>query len=269
MRLKRGDVELHYDLQGKGEPVLFIQGIGVAGTGWHPQVEELSERWQTLTYDNRGLGRSVPCSGSITVEAMAADAQALMDAAGWESAHVVGHSMGGAIAQQLALDAPHRVRSLVLMCTFARGPDGTRLTPRLLWLGLRTRIGTPRMRRNAFLELLWPKAALREMDRTALAEQMARLIGRDLAESPPIIDVQLRALGSHDLQARLPELAGIPTLVMTAESDPIAREPTGRALAAAVPGAVFELVKNASHALPIQHPAQVNQRLEQHWTAVT
>ena len=70
------------------------------------------------------------------------------------------------------------------------------------------------MRRNAFLELLWPKAALREMDRTALAERMAKLIGRDLAESPPIVDAQLGALGRHDLYARLPELTGIRTLVM-------------------------------------------------------
>jgi pimeloyl-ACP methyl ester carboxylesterase len=91
------------------------------------------------------------------------------------------------------------------------------------------------------------------------------LIGRDLAESPSIVSTQLKALGAHDVRARLRELAGIPTLVMTAAGDPIAREETGRALAAAIPGALFELVKDAAHGLPIQHATMVNQRLERHW----
>ncbi|HEY6170092.1 MAG TPA: alpha/beta fold hydrolase, partial [Verrucomicrobiae bacterium] len=140
--LKQSDVELHYELAGSGPPVLMIQGVGVTGEGWRPQVNGLAGEFQTLIFDNRGIGRSIPCRGPVSIETMATDAQALMDAAGWESAHVVGHSMGGVIAQQLALDAPKRVRSLSLLCTFARGKDGARLTPWVLWMTLRTRIGS-------------------------------------------------------------------------------------------------------------------------------
>jgi pimeloyl-ACP methyl ester carboxylesterase len=263
--LTRPDVSLSYELTGSGPPVLFIQGIGVAGEGWRPQVEELAGRWQTLHFDNRGLGQSVPCSGPISVEAMAEDARALMDAAGWESAHVVGHSMGGVIAQQLALDAPSRVRSLALLCTFARGADGARLTPRILWLSLRTRLGTRRMRRQAFLEMLWPRADLRTENTDTLAARIGALVGRDLADNPPILLRQLKALGRHDVFSRLCELACLPTLVLSAEYDPIARTDSGRELAAAIPGAEFQLFRDASHGVTIQHAAEINERLERFW----
>ena len=267
LSLPRSDVSLSYDLAGKGEPVLFIQGIGVAGDGWRPQVDELAERWQTLRYDNRGLGRSVPCGGPISVEVMAQDALALMDAAGWESAHVVGHSMGGVIAQQLALDAPARVRSLALICTFARGADAARLTPRLFWLSLRTRIGSRRMRRRAFLEMLWPKSELREVSTDALASRIGALVGRDLADNPPILFQQFRALARHDVFSRLGELT-LPVLVINAEHDPIARPDSGRQLAAAIPRAEFELFPAASHGVTIQHAAEINARLERFWSGL-
>src|SRR6185503_16008027 len=185
--LKRPDVDLHYALSGQGPPVLLIQGIGVVGGCWRPQVEALQGRFQTLLFDNRGIGKSTPCAGPISIEAMAEDARALMDAVGWESAHVIGHSMGGVIAQQLALDCPKRVRSLSLLCTFARGKDAARLTPWVLWMTLRTRIGTRRIRRRAFLEMLWPMNSLQTADTDALASRIAALIGRDLAQQTSIL----------------------------------------------------------------------------------
>jgi len=114
--LNRPDVSLYFEQSGEGTLVLLIQGVGVAGECWRPQVEVLSKNFQTVIFDNRGLGRSCPCTGPITIEAMAEDARALMDGAGWESAHIIGHSMGGVIAQQLALDCPKRVRSHETKC---------------------------------------------------------------------------------------------------------------------------------------------------------
>ncbi len=238
-------------------PILFIQGVGVAGSGWMPQVRELSREYRCLTFDNRGLGGSAHVPGPITIEAMAADALALMDAAGWEAAHVVGHSMGGVIAQQLALDAPGRVRSLSLLCTFARGRDAARMTPRVVWLGIRSRVGTRGMRRRAYLEMLYSPGHLASADLEALAAQTGELIGRDLADSPPILMKQLRALGAHDISARLKGLAGIPTLVLSAELDPIALPEYGRALAAAVPGARYIEVTGQSHGVVLEKPELV------------
>ena len=114
---------LSYAVRGEGPPVLLIQGVGVHGSAWRPQVEALSARYRCLSFDNRGLGRSQPRGAALSVEQMAEDAQALMDAQGWDSAHVVGHSLGGLIAQHLALSARARVRSLSLLCTFSRGRD--------------------------------------------------------------------------------------------------------------------------------------------------
>src|SRR5215813_6930463 len=100
--IKLKDATLYFELQGQGEPVLFIQGCGVAGSGWDPQVQELAGSFRCLTFDNRGMGRSVGATDKLSVKQMAADALALLDAMGWDRAHVVGHSLGGVIAQQLA-----------------------------------------------------------------------------------------------------------------------------------------------------------------------
>ena len=257
--LKRSDVDLYYELSGNGPPVLFIQGVGVVGECWRPQVRALEQNFQTLLFDNRGIGRSLPCTGSVTIETMAEDARALMDEVGWESAHVVGHSMGGVIAQQLALDRPKRVRSLSLLCTFGRGKDAARLTPWVLWMTLRTRIGTRQMRRRAFLEMLWSADALRTANINELAAQVGALVGRDLADQPAVLMKQVRALSRHDTLGRLGELAAIPALVVSAEEDPIALPRYGRALAGAIPGAHFEVMPAASHGVTIQHADEVSE----------
>lgn len=259
--LKRIDVNLNYEFHGHGSPVIFIHGVGVAGSAWHPQVDGLRDSFEIITFDNRGLGQSLPCPGAISIEAMAGDVQALMDMKKWESAHVVGHSMGGVIAQQFALDCPKRVRSLSLLCTFARGKDAARITPWVLGMTLRTRLGTRRMRRRAMLEMIWPADLLRAADTDKLAAQLAPLIGRDLADQPPILIKQVRALGRHNTMARLHELNGIPSLIISAEKDLIAPPVHGKMIAAGIPGASFELMKNASHGVTIHNAEEINRRL--------
>src|SRR5436853_481233 len=86
---------LAWKVEGIGPPVVLIQGAGLHGEGWRPQVDELRARYCCLTFDNRGMGRSQPLEGRLSIEQMTEDVLALMDAQGWESAHVVGHSMGG------------------------------------------------------------------------------------------------------------------------------------------------------------------------------
>jgi pimeloyl-ACP methyl ester carboxylesterase len=258
---------LSYRVSGAGEPVLFIQGVATAGDAWQPQIDGLADRYRCLSFDNRGLGRSQPASARLTVAQMADDARALLDAQGWASAHVVGHSLGGPIALELALSARARVRSLSLLCTFANGKDATRLTPYMFWWGMRTRVGTRAQRRAAFLRLVVPPAALAEGDPAALAARLGEVFGRDLADTPPVVSAQMAAMNAFDARARLGELAGLPTLVVSAAHDPIARPELGRALAAAIPGARYVEIEDDSHAVIVRQPARVNALLAAHFEA--
>jgi len=253
------------NVRGDGPPALLIQGVGVHGDGWRPQVDELAARYRCLTFDNRGMNRSQPIGVPLSIEQMAEDALVLMDAQGWESAHVVGHSMGGLIAQHLALSVRKRVRSLSLLCTFARGRDVTRPSLWMIWTGLRTRIGTRRQRRHAFLKLVSSPKTLAKSDRDALAERLAPIFGHDLADQPPVAMKQLSAMGRYDATPRLGGLAGLPTLVVSASHDRIARREFGRALATGVPGARYIEIADASHGVPIERPEQINRLLLEHF----
>lgn len=265
--LEGQDARLYYEVTGAGEPALFIQGVGVIGNGWQHQTRALQDTFRCLTFDNRGIGQSTNRAKSLRVEQMAQDALALMDAQGWEKVHVVSHSMGGAIAQALALAAPERVRSLTLLCTFAKGSQGARMTLPVIWMGLRTRIGTPTMRRRAFLEMLFSPEYLNGRRTDELAKELIPLIGRDVADSPPILMQQLSALGAYDGSARLGELARIPTLVVSGELDPIALPKYGAQLASLIPGAKHIAMPRMAHGLILQEPEKINTLLRDHLQA--
>jgi pimeloyl-ACP methyl ester carboxylesterase len=147
---------LAYRIDGAGPPLVMIQGIGAHGTAPNPQVEILQNHYACLTFDNSGIGASQPTGIRLSVDQMAADALALMVHSGWTSAHIVGHSLGGLIALQLALMAKSRVRGLALLCALARGADATRMTLALAWIILRIRFAPRHLRRQAFMELVLP-----------------------------------------------------------------------------------------------------------------
>ena len=130
---RRAGVSLAYAVAGAGPAVLLIQGVGIAGAGWRPQIDGLLDSFRLVAVDNRGIDGCVLPPGPLTIEDMAADTLAVMDhlreREGIERFHVVGHSMGGVIAQELALSAPERVESLAFLCTFATGRQATTLTP--------------------------------------------------------------------------------------------------------------------------------------------
>ncbi len=261
--LARDGFSLHHDVSGSGPPILFIQGCGVGGDGWKPQTDVLAKSHTCASFDNRGYGRSGDAS-EITVRAMTDDVVALLDHLGWGSAHVVGHSLGGVIAQQLALDAPARVRSLSLLCTFVRGKDGAKLTPWMMWKAIAMRVGTRASRRSAFLAMVMPAAALAAADHAALAAELGALFGRDLADQPGVIMKQVQALGAHDTSARLGELAPIPTLVVSAVEDRVAPPAQGRALAKAIGTARYVELEGAAHGVILQQPAVINALLAEH-----
>lgn len=258
---------IEYTSCGAGDPVLFIQGAGVPGAGWRPQLEGLSDRFACAAFDNRGIGASAAVTSVFGIEDMAGDAIAVMDALGWERAHVVGHSLGGLVAQSVALRARGRVKSLTLMCTFLRGTEPSRLSPWIVWTGLRTYVGSRAMRRRAFLEMILSDAERASAGRgglDAFAREMEPLFGRDLADPAAIAMKQLSGAKRFDASDELGKLADVPTLVMSGAHDKIALPAFGRALAAAIPNARYE-EHDAAHGLPITRALEVNARLAEHF----
>ena len=262
------DATIHYIREGTGAPLILLQGAGVIGEGWRPQIDALRGGFAMVAPDNRGIGKSTYRAAALNIADMASDVLAVADAEGFERFHLAGHSIGGLVAQEIALRARHRVLSLALLCTFERGAQASRLTPDIIWIGLRTRIGSRMMRRQAFMEMILPADYLAAADRTALALQLAAVFGHDLADQPAIVMKQLGAASRHDASARLHELAGLPTLVLSARQDRIALPAFGRALATRIPGARFVEIAEGGHAVTIQCADQVNALLSEHFAGV-
>jgi pimeloyl-ACP methyl ester carboxylesterase len=255
-----------YRMDGSGPPLVMIQGVGAYGTAWNPIIEILKNHYTCLTFDNRGIGLSQPTGIRLTVDQMAADAQALMDHAEWSSAHLVGHSLGGLIALQVALTDQARARSLSLLNTFARGTDARRMTLEMFWIALRLRLGTRGIRARAFQELVVPQSETR-FKPDELSANISRVLGHHIGDIPEIVNEQLAALSAHDVTSRLGELSGIPTLVISGEKDPIARPSSGRAIASGIPDARYIEIPGASHAFPILDPEHCAELLLDHLDA--
>ena len=263
--IEREGCDIRYWTAGQGPHVLLIQGVGVIGEGWRPQIDALSKWYTCVWFDNRGMGQSQPQGqGPLTVEQMAADAAAVMDAAGVQSAHVVGHSLGGLVATHLAATSPGRVKSLSLLCTFLSGREAAPLSLKMIWLGAKSRIGPRASRRRGFLRLIMAPTGPWPADPDTTAKQLEPLFGHDLADQPPIVSQQLKALRA----GKAPDVTKItvPSLVVSATEDPIAPPKAGRVLATALRAKSVE-IGNASHGVVIQHADRVNALLEEHFAA--
>src|ERR1051325_8265831 len=130
-----GGAEIYYETTGDGDPLVMIMGLGADSRGWTMQQSAFAEHYQLVLIDNRGVGKSSVPPGPYTIKQMAADTIAVMDDAGIDRPHVLGVSLGGAIAQERALAAPERVRSMALGSTWA-GPTDWRSRIRATQLGI-------------------------------------------------------------------------------------------------------------------------------------
>jgi len=226
-----------WEQSGAGDPVLLIMGHAYGAGMWHRTVPELAASYRVIRFDNRGVGRSSDPPGPYPVPLMAGDALAVLDAAGAASAHVYGVSLGGAIALQLALDHPGRVRSLILGCTAAsaggvpRGPVLTRA---------RSLLPAAALNRMAWKLLYGPgtPASRRAEDQQIL--RRTRCSGRGRRG-------QLTGAAGFDVTGRLTEI-GIPALVMHGARDRIVPAASARRLADGIAGARLVIFPDAGHA---------------------
>lgn len=236
-------VRIAYETRGGGEPVLLIHGLGYTREGWGPALDLLAEDFLVVAFDNRGIGGSDTPPGPYTAAAMAEDAVAVLDAAGVRSAHVVGTSLGGMVAQELALGHPARVRKLVLVSTTPGGRGAYALPERTLKL-------------LEEMPTLPPEIALRRAVENALS-------ARVLAERPELADeiyayrlahpirlegwqAQAAAGTAFDAFDRLNAVAA-PTLVLHGTADNVVDPRSSEPLAERIPGARVELVEDGGH----------------------
>jgi len=255
---------LFYERRGTGAPLLLIQGMSGTQASWgEPFLRALEPLFDLVTYDHRGIGRSAPWRTPFTIVDLAQDARALLDHLGWEHAHVLGISMGGMVAQELALEHPERIRTLALGCTYCGGEQAALAGPEVLAMfrqawggGAAGPGGTPPTPPPGGEGLLGTLAA--HLSSGTLA-RMALAVPAPLGA----ILLQLQAVGGHDTSARLPGLR-VPTLVLHGTRDPVLPAANGELIARLVPDARLELLDGAGHLFWLEQPGRTVELLREH-----
>ncbi|MGA7927023.1 MAG: alpha/beta fold hydrolase [Candidatus Sulfotelmatobacter sp.] len=243
---------IYWDEQGQGEPILLIMGLAYSSQMWYRTRPLLASRYRTLALDNRGIGRSDVPSGPYPIALMASDAAAVMDAAGIESAHVFGVSMGGMIAQEFALRYPARVRSLILGCTAAGGHTALRAEPEAIQMLMNREKMSPEQAAEAPVPFIYDPAT----PRARIDEDIA--VRRPWFPSAAGYAAQLQGILGWEAYSRLGQIAA-PTLVIHGESDRLVPPGNAKLIAERIPGAKLVMIPHASH-LFLTDQAEVSHR---------
>lgn len=246
--IRVGGYELNVLDEGEGFPVVLIHGLAGDASAWGPQVSELRKRHRTVAFDNRGAGASTQRDEPVSTLDLARDTLGLMDALGIERAHLVGRSMGGSIAQHVALLAPERVHTLVMCASFAR-LDAlghrvlTNMRQVLEWRGWEDHA------RHSVPNFVSPGFYNSEPDAIARIE---RLIG-STDRLPACYVAQNHACLMHDTLDRLHEIA-CPTLILAGGADPICSLTATSWMQERIPGARTVVFEQRSHFFLLEEP---------------
>jgi len=247
-------VRLHYSEMGRRSrpPVLMIQGLGADKHLWDLQRIALAPWYHTIALDNRGAGRSDKPYGAYSLEQMADDAAAVLDAAGVEQAHVIGASMGGAIAQLMTLRHGERIRSLILACTACHHhPWRKELLSE--WAETARSKGMGAVASEAARWMIGPRSFRRLSPGVGLLGPLA------LSRPPHAFAGQIDAILAVDdeVRSRLGEVT-VPSLVMVGNQDILTPRGDAEELAERIPGAELVVISGAAHGFMIEHATTFN-----------
>jgi 3-oxoadipate enol-lactonase len=253
-KVKVNGINVNYIEAGSGDPLLLIMGFGGDHLAWGFQTPVFAQKYRVIAFDNRGVGQSDAPDVPYTTRMMADDAVGLLDHLKIERAHVLGVSMGGMIAQEVALNHPQRVRSLQLHCTMAR-PDRYMHTLIEGWRTVRRKSTVEEWLRVLAMWLFSPKTF------SERPEFVETIIQTGIANPYPFTLTgflrQGDAVRSHDTLARLAKLVP-PALVSVADDDILVPPRFSRALAAAIPGATLKTIDGAGHCYFWERPDVFN-----------
>lgn len=243
-----------YALVGRrdGEPLLMVHGLGADHHGWIAQRRALASRFRLVMVDNRGIGASDKPPGPYDLEMMATDALAALDHAGYGSAHVMGASMGGIIAQVIGVRHPDRTRSLTLACTACQH-FGWRRELLAEWAEQAATFGMREFVRHNLRWLVGPRSLRRAGAALAVLGPMAFNV------APESFVAQIDAILAMDdrLRTELVDIA-VPTLVLVGSQDVLTTQGDGEEIAELVPGAELAVVRGGAHLFMVEHPVAFN-----------
>jgi len=245
--------DLFYERSGAGEPLLLIMGMSGTHLSWgEPFLQDLREDFEVCVYDHRGVGHSSQAAAGFSIADLAEDAAGLLDELGWDTAHVVGISMGGMVAQELALRHPDRIRTLTLGCTYAGGP-GSSLASEATIGRLAQAWGSGD--REQAIRVGWEVNVSPEHAADDAAFQRFREMALELPVALEVIMAQMQAVGGHDTSARLADITA-PTLVIHGTADEMLPVSNARAIAERVPHARLEIMEGIGHLFFHERPAE-------------
>lgn len=257
-RLEVDGADIYYEVHGRGPPMLLIAGTACDGAFWSPhQVPDFSRDHTTIIFDQRGIGKTITQSEDYSTDRLAADAAAIVRKIGLGPAHVVGHSMGGRVAQLVVLDHPDTAKSLVLASSGAGYKAKGGIPPKIC-LGI-IKLGYERYIREHNINIGFSKAYAK-----ANPQRVDQCIDA-LEAALPSIDIYLAHVNArqwHDTRARLADIR-VPCLVTVGDDEVHGLSDTthvesARLLAQSIPGAKFETLKDAGHFYFFSHPEEIN-----------
>ncbi len=246
---------LHYDEAGSGDPLLLVSGLNGLAAPWQPVIPGLAGRFRVITHDHRGLGRSDGWDGPYSVDQIADDVIGLMDGLGIGRAHIVGHSLGGAVAQALAADHPGRVGGLVIYASWP-GKDAFFDRTMLMRQDVLLHQGIEAFLRTGPLGI-YPPRWVRDNDAgltAALPAAIAAFAGVDKMMA------RMKACLDHERRAALPGIAA-PTLVIGTRDDVATPAYCSAEIAAAIPGAELVVLPYGGHNAHQVVPEELQEQL--------
>jgi pimeloyl-ACP methyl ester carboxylesterase len=245
-------ISIYYEEHGAGTPLLLVMGFTANTTAWEPLLPALSSRYRVIAFDNRGAGRSDAPEAAYTMAELADDALGLLTHLGIERAHVYGVSMGGMIAQHIALRAPHRVLSVVLGCTSPGGQHAI-TAPESVIAAL---LGAATLPIEQAFDLTLPILYSDTFAAAHRAELYERALkNASLRASEAGVKGQAAAIQGHDTFERLPEIT-VPVLVLHGDADELVPTANGLLLAERIPGAKLTLYPGARHGYHVEFAEQ-------------
>lgn len=254
-------MDLHHVRRGAGEPLLMIQGMSGTHAAWgDPFLTHLEPAFDCITYDHRGIGFSPKITDPFSIVDLADDAAKLLDHLGLDSAHVIGISMGGMVAQELALRHGERIRTLTLGCTYCGGPGSSLIAPED---GQRLMAAFGSGNRDTALRAGFEMNTSDAFRADPAAFESFKEMALSAPSRLPTIMLQMQAIGGHDTQDRLGEIR-VPTLVVHGTADRMVPYPNGELIASKVPGARLATLDGVGHMFWWERPEETATLLREH-----